>query len=72
MKQRKSEIQLLSEINRKLDILIAAVSSQDKEKIPQAKLLRKQFKPAEIADILGTTPNTVRVMLHRAGKKTQR
>ena len=68
-KKEKSESQLLKEINRKLELLIAAIASQNKEKTSQAKLLRKRFKPKEIADILGTTPNTISVMLSKARKK---
>jgi len=69
-KKAKTELQLLNEISRKLDLSIAAISSQNKEKTSQARLLRKQFKPAEIAIILGTTANAVRVMLHRTRKKS--
>ena len=30
------------------------------------------FKPAEIADFLGKTPNAVRIALHRARKKVKK
>jgi DNA-directed RNA polymerase specialized sigma24 family protein len=70
-KKEKTELQLLNEINDKFDLLIAAVSSQNKEKTTQARLLRKKFKPTEIATILGSTPNAVRVMLHRSRQKNK-
>jgi DNA-directed RNA polymerase specialized sigma24 family protein len=69
MGKEKTELQLLNEISRKLDLLTATVSSQGKERITQAKLLRKRFKPAEIAVILGSTPNAISIMLHRARRK---
>jgi len=68
-KKEKTELELLNEISRKLDLLIAAVASTNKERNAQAKLLTKQFKPFEIAEILGTTPNAVRLLLHKSRKR---
>jgi len=69
MAQNKSEAQLLAEISRKLDLVIAAIVSLNKERNTQAKILAERFKPFEIAEILGTTPNAARILLHKSRRK---
>jgi hypothetical protein len=60
---------LLAEISRKLDPVIAAIASSNKEREPQVKRLKAaKFKPKEIAEVLGTTPNAMRVYLHETRK----
>jgi DNA-directed RNA polymerase specialized sigma24 family protein len=50
--------------------LIALSGITGKARPEQLMLLsRSGFHPKEIADLLGTTPNTVRVMLHRLRKR---
>jgi DNA-binding CsgD family transcriptional regulator len=70
------------EICRRLDRLIRLVSiaaTEGKNNRQQIEILgRVGFQPAEIADIIGTTPNTVRVEMSnmrkrkgKAGPKTE-
>jgi len=62
-------------ISRKLDILVrlSALSFvADKAQKEQVMMLSSAgFRPKEIADICGTTPNTVRVALSTMRKKRQ-
>lgn len=71
-RRQRTELELLEEISRKFDLLIASVASIGKERTSQAKLLSSRFQPTEIADILGATPNAVRILLHRARAKKSR
>lgn len=66
----------LTEISEKLDVLIkltrlnALALIQGRKPTDQFVLLSKAgFQPREIADLVGTTPNTVRVALSRLRKE---
>jgi len=73
MRRRNSEI---TNISQKLDILIRLVAlslvkelKTQKEQI--ALLSDAGFQPKQIAEILGTTSNTVRVALHSIKKERE-
>lgn len=61
--------ELLKELKRitKLLVLIATKDQKQKEQIRILDSLN--FQPKEIAELLGTTPNNVRVALHSLRKK---
>ncbi len=63
----------LREISEKLDVLTrltALLLTEEKKQADQFLLLnRAGFKPKDIAELLGTTPNTVRVALSTLRKK---
>jgi DNA-binding CsgD family transcriptional regulator len=62
-------------IDRKLNVLIKLVAlslTADKTQTEQIALLdRANLQPMEIASLLGTTPNTVRVALSKMRKGTR-
>lgn len=67
-----AEKELLEDISQKLtsirNLLIAGIL-ESKRQTEQIKVLSfAGLQPKEIAEILGTTPNTVRVMLSRLRK----
>ncbi|MEE9167745.1 MAG: hypothetical protein V3U24_09860 [Candidatus Neomarinimicrobiota bacterium] len=63
-------------ISRKLDLLVRLAAHSlvaDKKQREQIMLLSNaSFQPKEIAEILGTTPNTVRVALSAMRKREKR
>ena len=62
-------------LESKLVKILALHLVHEREQSDQIDLLsRAGFRPAEIADLVGTTPNTVRVLLsqERAAKKKRR
>jgi len=63
-------------ILEKLDLLVKLTTLsivKDKDFKEQVKLLSSVgFKPKEIADLLGTTPNSVRVTLSRIRKSADK
>lgn len=66
----------LTEISEKIDSLVkllkvvAYLQIQDKRQTDQFIILSKAgFQPREIAELVGTTPNTVRVALSRLRKE---
>jgi DNA-binding NarL/FixJ family response regulator len=60
--------ELLVEI-KKMVRLLSIIAIGDKKQIEQIEVLSKAgFQPKEIADLLGTTPNTVRVSLTKIKK----
>lgn len=75
-KNKKTEIELLGEINKKLDKLgvIARLLSlnlpQEMNQQHKIQILSESgVQPKDIAQILGTTSNTVKVALNRLKKK---
>jgi DNA-binding CsgD family transcriptional regulator len=64
---------LIASLNTKLDIIIklmVLLKAQDKNQSEQIWLLSAAgLQPKEIANILGTTPNTVRVILFGLRKR---
>lgn len=71
-KDGNTHYELLEELKRitKILVLIAAEDKTQKEQI--AILDRVGFAPKDIAELLGTTPNTVRVALVDIRKKSKR
>jgi DNA-binding NarL/FixJ family response regulator len=65
------EDQILQELKRisRVQVLIATRGQTQKDSI--VDLARIGFQPKEIADLLGTTPNTVSVALSTLKKKTK-
>ncbi|MFA5388314.1 MAG: hypothetical protein WC312_00985 [Candidatus Omnitrophota bacterium] len=63
----------LSDLSKKVDMVIKlmiAGLTADKQLTDQVKILALAgIKPKDIADILGTTPNTVSVLLSRNKRK---
>jgi len=69
--RKKSTDELLEEISKKLDKLIAVSSIQVKDmgQNQKMKILNDMgLQPKEIATIIGTTPNTVSVELSKMKK----
>lgn len=61
-KIEKSERELLEEINRKLEDLVSLIAIQGKDTDTQIKILiKRKYKPREIASFIGLTPNAVRL-----------
>lgn len=63
------------ELKRKLDLIVRLLSLsivRDKEADEQVLILSSfGFQPKAIAELLGKTPNAVRIALHRARKKSK-
>lgn len=72
----KRTIAELKEINRNLDLVVRLLAFQvveGKGIVDGAPILRKiGMMPAEIANVFGTTPNTVRVAVSQAKTKKVR
>ena len=68
------EKQQFEQISTKLDVIIkllALNAVQDKELRTQVLMLSSfGFQPKQIADVLGKTPNSVRILLHRIRKES--
>jgi len=69
----KNENEQLAEISRKLDVLIRLsalqlVQNSERQKDQIASLADAGFQPKQIAEILGTTSNTVSVSLNAIKK----
>jgi hypothetical protein len=74
---KHSDSELLSEISRKLDMVVASVAALNKDRDSQIERLSDRFEPTEMADILGATPNAMRIRLFelrkgKGGKKARR
>ncbi len=72
---KRSDSELLAEISHKLDMVVAGIAALDKDRDLQIERLSDRFEPMEMADILGATPNAMRVRLFqlsksKGGKKT--
>lgn len=68
-KLEKSERDLLEEINNKLEDLLSLFAIQGKDIDIQIKILtKKRYKPKDIANLLGLTPNAVRVRKFRKNR----
>ena len=62
------DIDILNEL-RRITKILALIASQNKTQKEQIDVLSNAgMQPKEIADILGTTPNTVRVTLAKTRK----
>ncbi|MHA1410209.1 MAG: sigma factor-like helix-turn-helix DNA-binding protein [Candidatus Odinarchaeia archaeon] len=70
MKEEQYEkiINKMDEIIKLLALNLVKEEKFQKNKI--IELSKLDFKPSEIAQLLGTTPNTVRVTLHEARKES--
>ena len=60
-------LQLLKRISRLLGLVVTKDAATQKERV--ALLSDAGFEPKEIADLIGTTPNTVSVTLHSLRKQ---
>jgi hypothetical protein len=67
-KPKQSDSELMTEISHKLDMLVAAIAALNKDRDSQIERLSKQFQPTEMADILGSTPNAMRIRLFELRK----
>jgi uncharacterized protein YfkK (UPF0435 family) len=72
-----SDSELLAEISHKLDMVVAGIAAQNKDSNLQVERLSDRFEPMEMADILGSTPNAMRVRLFelrksKGGKKARK
>jgi hypothetical protein len=71
-KRKRQNVSLddIGECLRKTNRLLAAIATRDLPQVYQISLLsRIGLQPSEIADIVGTTANTVRVVLVSVRKK---
>jgi hypothetical protein len=76
-KTKRSDFELLAEISHKLDMVVASIAALDKDRDLQIERLSDRFEPIEMADILGATPNAMRVRLFqlkkgKGGKKARK
>lgn len=74
---KRSDSELLSEISHKLDMVVASVAALNKDRDSQIERLSDRFEPMEMADILGATPNALRIRLFelrkdKGGKKARK
>jgi uncharacterized protein YfkK (UPF0435 family) len=76
-KTKRPDSELLAEISHKLDMVVAGIASQNKDSNSQVERLSDRFEPMEMADILGATPNAIRIRLFelrksKGGKKARK
>jgi len=67
-KPKQSDSELMTEISHKLDMVVAGIAALNKDRDSQIERLSKRFQPTEIADILGSTPNAMRIRLFELRK----
>ena len=63
--------EVLEELRKITKLLVVLVTEDMKQKDQIRKLDRVGFQPKEIAELIDTTPNTVRVALHDIRKKNK-
>jgi len=68
----KNDRQIVDELKRIVRLLAVVATQGQKQKGQIASLWRAGFEPKEIAELLGTTSNTVRVALVGIRKETKR
>lgn len=58
---------------KRMSKLLALLATRDRKRNEQIKMLSDiDFQPKEIAELLGVTPNAVRVALHAIRKKSKK
>lgn len=67
-KPKQSDSELLAEISHKLDMVVAGIAALNKDRDSQIEQLSRRFEPTEMADILGSTPNAMRIRLFKLRK----